>query len=89
MPPPPPSPPKKKQLVLDIKISQQNNNIKVWSNINGWRLNLLGSYFLCIDISYDKTQFTCNLIDLSELKIIVTSEFVEDIKITHELFKKS
>ena len=50
---------------------------------------MLGSYFLCIDISYEKTQFTCDLIDLSELKIIVTSEFVEDIKITHELFKKS
>ena len=26
---------------------------------------MLGSYFLCIDLSFDKTQFTCNFVDLS------------------------
>ena len=80
---------KKKQLFLHIIISQQYNNIKVWFNINGLRLNFLGSYFLCIGISYKKTHFTSNWADLSGFKIIMTSGFIEDIKIAQELLKKS
>ena len=51
--------------------------------------NLLGSYFYVIDISYDKTYFTYIWVNLSRFKIIITSSYIEDIKITQELLKKS
>ena len=46
-------------------------------------------YILCIGISYDKTHITCNWVDLSGFKIIMTSGFIEDIKIAQELLKKN
>ena len=51
--------------------------------------NLLGSDFYVIDISYDKTYFTYIWVNLSRFKIIITSSYIEDIKITQELLKKS
>ena len=50
---------------------------------------LLGSYFYVIDISYDKTHVTCIWINSSRFKMIITSGYIEDIKITQELLKKS
>ena len=50
---------------------------------------LLCSYFYVIGISYDKMHFTCIWINLSRFKIITTSDYIEDMKITQELLKKS
>ena len=50
---------------------------------------LLGSYFYVIVISYDKTHFTCIWINSSRSKMIVTSCYIEDMKITQELLKKA
>ena len=43
---------------------------------------ILCLYFYIINISYDKTYFTCILINLSRLKIIITSNYIENMKIT-------
>ena len=43
---------------------------------------ILCLYFYIINISYDKTYFTCILINLSRLKIIITSDYIENMKIT-------
>ena len=50
---------------------------------------LLGSYFYVIDISYDKMHVTCIWVNLSRSKTIIISCYIEDIKITQELLKKS
>ena len=50
---------------------------------------LLGSYFYVIDISYDKTHFTCILVNLSSFKMITISGYIENMKITQELLKKN
>ena len=44
----------------------------------------LESYFYVTNIFYDKTYFTCNWVDLSSFKNIMTSGFIEDMKITQE-----
>ena len=36
-------------------------------------LLLLGTYFYVIDISFDKTHFICNWLNLSRFKMIITS----------------
>ena len=43
---------------------------------------ILCLYFYIINISYDKTYFTCILINQSRLKIIITSDYIENMKIT-------
>ena len=50
---------------------------------------LLGSYFYVIGISYDKTHVTCIWVNSSRFKMIITSGYIEDMKITQELLKKS
>ena len=50
---------------------------------------LLGTYFYVIGISFDKTHFTCIWANLSRFKMIITSGYIENMKITQELLKKS
>ena len=50
---------------------------------------LLGSYFYVIGITYEKMYFTCTWINSSRSKMIVTSGYIEDMKITQELLKKA
>ena len=50
---------------------------------------LLRTYFYVIGISFDKMHFICIWVNLSRFKIIITSGYIEDIKITQELLKKS
>ena len=45
-------------------------------------LYILCLYFYIINISYDKIYFTCILINLSRLKTIITSDYIENMKIT-------
>ena len=45
--------------------------------------------FLVISISFDKTHFTCIWVNLSRFKMIITNDYIEDMKITQELLKKS
>ena len=45
--------------------------------------------FYVIDISFDKTHFTCIWVNLSRFKMIITSGYIENTKITQELLKKS
>ena len=53
------------------------------SNLNGYDLSIvLGSYFYVIDISYDKTHFTCIWVNINRFKMIITSGYIEDMKIT-------
>ena len=49
----------------------------------------LGLYFYVIGISYDKMHFIGIWINLSWFKMIITSGYIEDMKITQELLKKS
>ena len=49
----------------------------------------LGSYFYVIGIFYDKMHFISIWINLSWFKMIITSGYIEDMKITQELLKKS
>ena len=50
---------------------------------------MLKTYFYAIDISFDKTNFTCIWVNLSRFKMIIISGYIEDMKITQELLKKS
>ena len=50
---------------------------------------LLRTYFYVIGISFDKMHFTYILVNLSRFKMIITSGYIEDMKITQELLKKS
>ena len=50
---------------------------------------VLGSYFYVIGIFHDKTHFTCIWVNLSRFKMIITSGYIENMKITQELLKKS
>ena len=64
-------------------------NILFWfchGLLNG---RLLRTYFYVIGISFDKMHFICIWVNLSRFKIIITSGYIEDIKITQELLKKS
>ena len=45
--------------------------------------------FLYADIFYDKTCFTCNWVDLNSFKNIMTSGFIEDMKITQEIVQEN
>ena len=47
------------------------------------------TYFYVIGISFDKTHFTCIWVNLSRFKMIITSDYIKDMKITQELLKKS
>ena len=49
---------------------------------------MLGTYFYVIGISFEKTHFTCIWVNLSRFKMIITSGYIEDMKITQELLKK-
>ena len=53
------------------------------------RGSLLRTYFYVIGISFDKTHFTCIWVNLSRFKMIITSGYIENMKITQELLKKS
>ena len=53
------------------------------------RGRLLWTYFYVIGISFDKTHFTYIWVNLSRFKMIITSGYIEDMKITQELLKKS
>ena len=50
---------------------------------------VLGSYFYVIGISYNKTHFTCILVNISRFKMIITSGYIEDMKISQELLMKT
>ena len=50
---------------------------------------MLGSYLYVIGISYDKTHFTYIYVNSSRSKMIITSDYIENMKITQELLKKS
>ena len=50
---------------------------------------LLRIYFYVIGISFGKTHFTYIWINLSRFKMIITSGYIEDMKITQELLNKS
>jgi len=50
---------------------------------------MLGSYFYVIGVSYDKMHFTCIWVNSSRFKMIIRSGYIEDMKITQELLKKS
>ena len=50
---------------------------------------VLGSYFYVIGISYDKTHFTCIRVNISRFKMIITSGYIEDMKISQELLMKN
>ena len=50
---------------------------------------VLGSYFYVIGISYDKTHFTCIWVNISRFKMIITSGYIEDMKISQELLMKN
>ena len=53
------------------------------SNLNGYDLSIvLGSYFYVIDISYNKTHFTSIWVNISRFKMIITSGYIKDMKIT-------
>ena len=56
---------------------------------NCQKMRFLGSYFYVIGISYDKMHFIGIWINLSWFKMIITSGYIEDMKITQELLKKS
>ena len=47
------------------------------------------TYFYVIGISFDKMHFTCIWVNLSRFKMIITSDYIKDMKITQELLKKS
>ena len=47
------------------------------------------TYFYIIGISFDKTHFAYIWVNLSKFKMIITSGYIEDMKITQELLKKS
>ena len=49
---------------------------------------MLGSYLYVIGISYDKTHFTYIYVNSSRSKMIITSDYIENMKITQELLKK-
>ena len=53
------------------------------------RGRLLRTYFYVIGISFDKTHFTCIWVNLSRFKMIIPSGYIENMKITQELLKKS
>ena len=55
--------------------------------VNGQILE--GTYFYVIGISFDKMHFTCIWVNLSRFKMIITNGYIEDMKITQELLKKS
>ena len=48
------------------------------------RGRLLGSYFYVIGILYEKMYFTCIWVNLSEFKMIITSDYFKDMKSTQE-----
>ena len=50
---------------------------------------MLGLYFYVFGISYDKMHFTYIWVNLSRFKMIITSGYIEDMKITQKLIKKS
>lgn len=50
---------------------------------------LLRIYFYIIGISFDKTDFTCIWVYQRRFKMIITSDWIEDMQITQELLKKS
>ena len=52
-------------------------------------LTLLTTYFYVIDISFDKMHFTYIWVNISRFKMIITSGYIEDMKITQEPLKKS
>ena len=52
-------------------------------------LIVLRKYFYVIDISFNKMYFICIWINLSMFKMIITNGYIEDVKITQELLKKS
>ena len=83
------------RMVKKIKLKKGWNNLYVWNvrlaqySLRVTFSNLLGSYFYIIDISYDKMHFTSIWVNLSRFKIIITSVYIEVMKITQELLKKS
>ena len=50
---------------------------------------VLGLYFYVFGISYDKMHFTYIWVNLSRIKMIITSGYIKDMKKTQELLKKS
>ena len=50
---------------------------------------MLGSYFYVIGISYDKMHFTYICVNSSRSKMIITSDYTENMEITQEPLKKS
>ena len=50
---------------------------------------MLRTYFYVIGIFFDKMHFTYICVNLSRLKMIFTGGYIEDMKITQELLKKS
>ena len=60
------------------------------SNLKGYDLSMvLGSYFYVIGISYNKTHFICIWVNISRFKMIITSGYIEDMKISQELLMKN
>ena len=53
------------------------------------RGRLLMTYFYVIGIFFDKMHFTCIWVNLSSFKMIITSGYIENMKITQELLKKN
>ena len=48
-----------------------------------------GTFFYIIGISFDKIHFTCIWVNLRRFKMIITSDYIENMKITQKLLKKS
>ena len=67
----------------------RKNNIKNGSHSTIHTFKNYFTYFYVIKKSFDKTNFTCTWINLSRFMMIITSGYIEDMKITQELFKKS
>ena len=64
-------------------------NVLLWFCHELSKGRLLRIYFYVIGIFFDKMHFTCIWVNLSRFKMIITSGYIEDIKITQELLKKS
>ena len=56
---------------------------------NDQNTHVLGSYFYVIGISYDKMHFTYICVNSSRSKMIITSDYTENMEITQEPLKKS
>ena len=64
-------------------------NVLLWFCHGLPKREIIRFIFYVIGISYDKTHFTCIWVNSSRFKMIITSGYIENMKITQELLNKS